>query len=133
MRAGQAAQEEGCDQAASRLIRSLCVALQRHYLRARYRWKKWYATIRVSQRNESLGHFFTEDAAARAYDACATRLHRPLNFLVRELKSGGGVVDDQTVAGGGGANSNPIRTLEIAPVKWWRPKRTTKIGARSPA
>ena len=44
--------------------------------------KKWQVSIRVDGKSKSLGYFFDEIAAARAYDAfvIAKKLNKPLNF-----------------------------------------------------
>lgn len=47
------------------------------------RWGRWRARIRVHKRERSLGHYDTPEAAARAYDEAARRLHgeyAALNF-----------------------------------------------------
>ena len=38
-------------------------------------WKKWIARVQVDGRKESLGGFYDEISAARAYDAALVKLH----------------------------------------------------------
>ena len=42
--------------------------------------ERWGAQIRVGERTRSLGSFASEEAAARAFDAAAAPLGRPVNF-----------------------------------------------------